>query len=425
MRQFARSVPVILFLSIASLSLIALAGCGSSGSGNLGPTAAKSIYAIQRSNNGDTEQDSVLVFSASATGTTTVTPTSTLMLPSNFEGISVAVGPTGTIYVGGVPESDDVEFGQILEYPAGSSGSATPTVTLNGSSAGTTTFMVPLNMAVNSAGTLVVSSSDGTLEAFASGFTASTPPSQYLTWGPATNPNTGGTNFSDPFGSIGVDTAGDIFYGDYGELGNGVGEGVIDVFAAGATKATAPTRQITGTNTNSFYDLEYMAVDGAGDVYVANYNEMNDSHLPTDETKLGTYAASKSLLAMGWRGANRLMAHPHVVAPTYEPTEIIEFAAGATGNATPAKRIGGTATNIVEPLGLAVDAASNLYYADANGDYYAGTTPPPSVLLEVFPSSAIGNVAPAASITSTSYTYTNLSFPPPSFGFLLSGVAIH
>lgn len=55
MEQFARSVPVVLFLSVASLSLIALAGCGASGSSNpgsgnsSGPMAAKSIYTIQDS----------------------------------------------------------------------------------------------------------------------------------------------------------------------------------------------------------------------------------------------------------------------------------------------------------------------------------------------------------------------------------------
>jgi hypothetical protein len=412
MKQFARSVPVILFSSVASLSLMALAGCGSSGNG--GPTAAKSIYAIQNAIDSTTgvEQDSILVFSASATGS--MTPTSTLMLPSGVGALSVAVGPTGTIYVGVLQVDSDIEAGQILEYPAGSSGSATPTVTLNGSDDGTTTFVAPVNMAVNSAGMLVVSSDDGTLEAFASGFTSSSAPTQYLTWGT--------TNFGDSTGTVGVDTAGEIFYGDPGD---GEGDGVIDVFAAGATGATAPTRQITGTDTSSFAELEYLAVDGAGDVYAANYNLTGDSNDPPSVgTNPGTLRASKSVFAMGRNGASRFAARPlNSSDVTLEPTEILEFAAGATGNATPTKRIGGAATHIVEPEGLAVDAASNLYYADANGGYYSQTTPP-SVLLEVFPLSATGNVAPAASITSTNYTYSNL-LPPPSSGILFTDVAIH
>jgi hypothetical protein len=410
MKQFARSVPVILFLSVASLSLIALAGCGSSGSG--GPTAAKSLYAIQHSNNDGTEQDSVVVFSASATGTTT--PTSTLMLPSNFYGVSLAVGPTGTIYVGG-QQTTDAAFGEILEYPAGSSGTTTPSVTLNGSAAGTTTFTYPQNIAVNSAGTLFVSSFDYSLEAFASGFTASSAPTQYLTWGMS--------NFAYGGQSIAVDNAGEIFYADtFGDE--------IDVFAANATGATAPARQITGTNTASLDYLPFIAVDGAGDVYVANYNPDND---PAIEDSVGinpgSYAAGKSVFGMGSRGASHLMARPHVPDATYEPTEIIEFAAGASGTPTPTKRIGGAgattnATNIVEPEGVAVDAVGNLYYADAQGGYWSDISP--SVLLEVFPPSASGNVAPAASITSTSYTYDADFFGPPIIeGSFALGLAIH
>jgi hypothetical protein len=400
MKQFSRSVPVILFLGVSSLSLIALAGCGSSGSN--APTAAKNVYGIQTSYNEtiQTEQDSVMVFSASATGSTT--PTSTLALPNGFEGTALTVGPTGTIYVGGLPNNGDTNFGQILEYPAGSSGSATPSVTLSGASG---SFEAPGSMAVNTAGTLFVSSWDGTLEAFASGSTASSAPTQYLTWGTQTNATTGYSNFNWWGDNIGVDTAGDVFYTD-------PGNSVIDVFAAGATGATAPTREITGTNTTSFSDPYYLAVDGAGDVYAANYNASNDPNFaPVVGTNPVTYPASKAskwLQALGQRGASRLTAHPHDSDGTVEPTEIIEFAAGASGNATPTNRIGGAgaatnATNIVEPLGLAVDASSNLYYADANGGYAGGDND--QVLLEVFAPSATGNVAPAASMTSTDIIY--------------------
>jgi hypothetical protein len=360
MKLFVRSVPAILVLSAAALSLIALAGCGSSGGGSnnpsggnnpSGPAAAKSIYAIQNASNNGTEQDSMLVFSASATGNTT--PTSILDLPSGFFSESLAVGPQGQIYVGRIPDDGESNSGQILEYAAGSTGSATPTVTLNGSDTDTTTFDYPIALAVNSAGTLVVSSSDGTLESFASGFTASSAPTQYLTWGH--------DNFSDEGRPIGVDTAGDIFYAD---------RRAIDVFAAGATGAAAPAHAITGTDTTTFdttYDeLDAMAVDGAGDVYVANHNSITGDD------------------------------------PTPEPTGIIEFAAGGSGNATPLKRIGGSATNIVEPDALAVDAVGNLYYADANGDWLPNNDMP--LLLEVFSASASGNVAPAASISSTDFT---------------------
>ena len=227
MKLFVRSVPAVLFLSVASLSLIALAGCGSSGSMSMSvsaPMAAKNIYVIRFSSTDDVEHDSVAVFSASASGS--ATPTSTLMLPSGFVDLALVVGPTGVIYVGGQRQDGEQGFGQILEYAAGSSGSATPSVTLNGSAASTATFTYPYSLAVNSAGTLFVSSADGTLEAFASGFTASSAPTQYLTWGQLEN-NNGDPNFGEPTGSIGVDTAGDVFFLD--EV-----KGQIDVFAAGS-----------------------------------------------------------------------------------------------------------------------------------------------------------------------------------------------
>jgi hypothetical protein len=116
-----------------------------------------------------------------------------------------------------------------------------------------------------------------------------------------------------------------------------------------------------------------------------------------------------------------MVARPHDDV-TEEPTGIIEFAAGASGNATPTKRISGSATNIVEPEGLAVDAAGNLYYADANGGYYSDNT---SVLLEVFAPSATGNVAPAASITSPDYTYWVYRPPFTTTEIATTGVAVH
>jgi len=365
MKQFLRSIPAVLFLSAAALFSNVLTGCSSSGSGALASTPApKKVYAIEHILNTTTnvEQDVVAVFSTSTTGSTTLT--SSLTLPFGFEAFSIAIGPTGTIYIGG--QLDNPFVGQVLQYPAGSSGSATPSVTLNGSNSHTSTFDEPYSIAVNSAGTLFVSAGDGSLEAFANGYTASSAPTQYLTWGM--------TNFLNTGSEIGVDTAGEIFYL---ETGNQVTRTPsVHVFAAGATGATAPVRSITGTNTTAFVLLEIanIAVDGAGDVYLSIYNDAQDPNA----TSVTDPATSLS-------------------------TGILEFAAGATNNATPLKQISGAATHIVEPMGLTVDSASNLYYVDASGGFFnSGTTPMP---LEIFPSSATGNVPPATSNTLTGYTY--------------------
>jgi hypothetical protein len=376
MKQFVRSVPAVLFLSGAALMSFGLVGCSSvsnsgsaGGGGSNAPAAAKNIYEINTGTNSNIATESVMAFSVSATGS--VTPASTLMLPSNFVASTLAIGPQGQIYVGGRQNPSTATFGTVLEYPAGSSGSVTPSVTLNGSAAGTATFTFGFGIAVNSANTLVVGSQDGAIAIFASGFTASSAPTQYLTWGKA--------GFEDGIDSIAIDTAGEIFVQDDG---NGRGaKSLIDVFAAGATGAAAPARQITGTNTTTLYydgdTSSSIVVDGAGDVYLAYYNATNDPATPSGTTPL----------------ANN------------EPTGIIEFAAGATGNATPLKRISGALTKVVEPMGLAVDLAGNLYYLDANESFLSNAIVPS--LFEVFSSSATGNVAATTSFSSTSIAYNN------------------
>jgi hypothetical protein len=372
MKSFVCSLTAGFSLSITALSLITLAGCSNSASGvsvvSPAPVlSAKNAYALENNfGNNNVVQSSVVAYATSSTGA--ATPASTLTLPSGFVGGSIAVGPQGQIYVAG-QNSSTPSYGTILEYAAGATGTATPTVTLNGSAAGTTTFVNTYNIAVNSAGTLVVPSSDGTIETFASGFTATSAPTQYLTWG-----RTSITNASYP---VAIDTAGDIFLAN---TGNGAGVAtVFEVFAAGATGAAAPTRTITGTNTTSlyYYGPPQIVVDGAGDLFVAHYNPADDP------STIGTI--------------------PTVV--NNEPTGIIEFAAGATGNATPAKRISGALTKIVEPDGLTIDVEGNLYYVDANNDF-SGTGNIPQ-LLETFSSTATGNVAPTSSITTTGYTYDN------------------
>jgi hypothetical protein len=149
------------------------------------------------------------------------------------------------------------------------------------------------------------------------------------------------------------------------------------VFAAGATGNTAPTRTITGTNTTFFYyatdSNPIITVDGAGDLYIAYYNEVDDHNVP------------------------------FVVTPNVNdtPTGIYEFAAGASGNATPMRQLTGSLTNIVEPAGLAVDVAGNLYYTDGNGGFWSSISV--TLPFEVFSTTATGNAAPKSSFSSASY----------------------
>jgi sugar lactone lactonase YvrE len=70
------------------------------------------------------------------------------------------------------------------------------------------------------------------------------------------------------------------------------------------------------------------------------------------------------------------------------PPAIRVFAAGATGNATPVQVISGAATTLSQPSGLTIDAAGNIWVADQA-----------TQTLDVFASTANGNVAPLRTVS--------------------------
>ena len=354
----------VLFLALVAVAVGTLFGCGD-GPGAPQAQPARNIYVIQNTSTNGVESDSVLAISATASGT--ATPASTLQLPANVVGFALATGPDGTIYVGAAAGENS---GEILVYAAGASGAATPTATLSGGAQGT--FTIPLFLTVSSKGQLYVFSSDGSIESFAKGVTSAGTPAQYLTYGMTT---------SDYYGGLGVDDAGEIFLAD-------AKAGAIEVFAPGANGAALPARSITSTPTASFADLYGMAVDGAGNITVANYNSADDP-FPTFG-KRPVELAYRRLAPERFTEAPRPRA---TLAPA--ATSVFSFAAGANGAATPTRTLSGAATRINEPEGLAVDAVGNMYYEDYEGG---------AVTLMVFPAAATGNVAPKAAITSTAFT---------------------
>jgi hypothetical protein len=358
-----RSLSRLVFAALAVGALGAMCGCASSpGAAAIRP--AKNVYVIQNNSVNGVEADSVLAVSATSTGA--ATPAATLQLPSSLVAFAVATGPDGEIYVGG-PISETV--GEVLVYAAGSSGTATPTATLLGG--GSNTFTSPLFITVGSKGQLYVFSADGSIESFAKGAKSAAAPAQYLTYG-VTSP--------DYFGGMGVDDAGEIFVAD--ELA-----GIVDVFGAGASGADLPVRSIQASSTGGFTDLYGVAVDGAGDVTVMNYNPADD---PFDSA--GTRPVSLARAAA--RGHRNGTARPMDDAPLL-PTALLTFAAGASGTATPARTLSGSLTLINEPEGVAVDGLLNLYYED----YENG-----ALTVMMFPPAATGNVAPSTSMTSTALT---------------------
>jgi len=126
---------VLSFLAV--MFLCSLIGCGGSGNSNTSSTTvsgsglasggATSEYVLLAGTGTNTFGISTVQrYPVGANGT--VSPTSTLSLPSGFAPLSMALDTTGNIYVGGYYSNSTAE---ILTYPAGASGSPTPSSILN------------------------------------------------------------------------------------------------------------------------------------------------------------------------------------------------------------------------------------------------------------------------------------------------------
>ncbi len=360
-------------MAIAMLGLGMFTGCSNNGPAPaVAPavTAAKNVYVMQNGQTNSVETDAVLVFPAGSTGATT--PASTLMLPSGYYGYSLAIGPTGKIYVGGNYNNAP---SQIMVFAAGSTGAATPIATYTGNTPGS--FDYADYMTVNDKGELFVESDDESIEVYAADAASGDLPQQYIT--------TFQTNdqFSD---GIGADSAGNIYLADERSE-------TIIVFGAGATGAAVPLRTITDTGTSSFTGLYSITADAAGNVMVANYNVSDD---PFSNVGATPHASKVHLKhdPQARRQRAAAMAHPHTALASAD-TGLFMFAAGASGSVAPISAIMGSTTTVNEPESVSTDALDNIYYVDNEGG---------SPTIMMFATGATGNVAPTKSMTSTAFT---------------------
>jgi hypothetical protein len=288
----------------------------------------------------------VSAYPASATGS--ATPSSTLTLPSGFIGYSLAIGPgTGILYVAGIRSSD--QAGQIYVYPTGATGHAAPNAVFLGNTNRNngTTFTVPQLITVNTLGQLFVLSQDNSIEVFSSDATATSAPSQYITWGQ--QPHTASQDNFFNIGGLAADSKGAIYVMD-------LSANLIDVFAPGAKGNTAPSSIITGVGGTAFTSLQSIAVDTTDNLYVA-----------TLDAGTGTTSAVS------------------VLAP------------GASGSPTPLRTLAGTnSTGLILQGTLALDDVSNLYCMDLFQNAQNNTPH-----LARFAPTATGTAMPSSTFTPT------------------------
>src|SRR5665213_3176111 len=284
---------VSLLRMLAVSSVVALAGCGSSPNvvttttNEITPgSAASNVYVAQGFGFGaNANVSSILQFSASATGT--ATPMSTLVAPSGVSFNSVSTDDAGQIYAGGTGPAPE-----ILVYAAASSGAALPLRTIVG---GTGSFTYPSSMAIDSNEFLYVADGGDT---------------------PAGNARSN----------------------------------MIAVFSASAIGNATPIRLIQGPLTQ-IDEARQIALDAAGNLYVANQGD--GSILVFAPGANGNVAPARVISTGAINGSTGIAADAsgNVYAVTYFPSDlnsavIVEYAAGATGNAAPVKVIYGPLTGL-------------------------------------------------------------------------------
>jgi hypothetical protein len=320
--------------------LLVMSGCGggSNGGSGTGPTASN-VYINENFPLEPQRSASILQFSTTATGSVSASPK--LTGPAGVAFVGLAVDGPGNLYVGGTIHSSPFPTAEIQVYPPGASGTATPSRTIAGASTG-----------------LNVSN-----ETFVS--------------------------------ALALDSSGNIYVSSYVNVGGILYPGV-SIFSAAANGNVAPTNVIAGSATTiNGFSPNQIAVDSANHVYTAGgpspqpdsiliFNSSSPGNGPPTSSIAGSNTMIEDVVGIALDSAGNIyVANGNVMgAPS-----ILVFSAGSTGNVAPIRTISGSATTMIAAGNLSVDSDGNVYVADLPG------------ILKFGPTSS-GNVPPTATISS-------------------------
>ena len=315
---------------------------------------------------------------------------------------SLAAGGAANVYaLNDISTTSATVVNNVLAFPAASTGTTTvPSVTIPLST------LVPTGVALDGSGLLYVAGEDDTsglpsVNVYTAGAASGATPIRTFSPNPV----------YEPIG-ITVSSTGQAYVleGEYDAAGDVLAT-EIEVFAPGAATGAAATAIITGSATQ-LIDPQDLAVDTAGNLYVANYQDDGVSQiLVFGAGATGNVAPARTItfnseitgIAVD-SSANMYVAE----VSTGGSGSIVEYAAGTSGTPTAIKTISGTTSGLsaAGTGAVRVDAAGNIWLIQQSPD----TSSTPATYLEAWPPSANGNVAPSVEFSPPSLLNPNGAF---------------
>jgi hypothetical protein len=324
-------------IAFAGLAIMAgITGCGGSGSGSKTvtppPQAVPSVYVIQNpAVYGGTVGPQILQFPLTASGV--VSPSATITGPAGDNFIYLATDGTGNIYTA----TDTPKGGDLLEYAAGSTGTAKAIRDIPYSSTALTVTEISAiqGISVNSAGAILVSTDFGGVATFSPTATGSVAPESFILG--AYQPGGGLSLLSSANNGV-WDSAGNVYVNN--EFTN-VDLGTV-IFAPGATGNVAPSgflnEQANGMVFDSSNNL-YITTGPAIGVFApgATGNDQPIRAIYGNLTQIGIVSG----IALDSED-NIYVVSTTESATGLNPT-VLKFAAGANGNVAPVSSFTSTA----------------------------------------------------------------------------------